>query len=503
MKVLKFKCTLLSEVILNRNSATSGPNETLDFIPGSNFLGIVAGKLYPRDSDNGKMDEAMTIFHSGKVRFGDAHPSIGDFRGLKVPASMFYPKLSKPEEELYIHHLIPAEADMGKKQLKQCRNGFYDFSVSAATEGSTASPAAKLIKTATNFAIKSAYDRSSRRSKDEQLFSYQSLRSGVVMYFSVEIDDSEMSPQESNELAEKIKNALTGVKRIGRSRTAQYGLVEIEEADYKEVESGQPVKTGKDKIVTVYADSRLIFLDKYGMPTFQPTADQLGLKGEIMWDKSQIRTFRYAPWNFKRQSFDTDRCGIEKGSVIVVKIPDNCSPALNSRYLGSYINEGFGRVVYNPSFLNADKEGVATYRLSHEDSGVKSGNKPTVVKSSPSTSSILITYLRQQKVNESAEVFEKVNDWIKNNLNRFNRDKFSSQWGNIRNMAISAPDYEILKILLFDGKDGYLTHGIAKEKWAENGRLEYFKKFVEGLKPTQAKHIIVNLASEMAKKCKD
>ncbi|MDE6796007.1 MAG: hypothetical protein K2J63_11985, partial [Muribaculaceae bacterium] len=294
MKELKFQCTLLSDVILNTKSATSGPNQTLDFIPGSNFLGIVASELYPKYT-NDTINEATTLFHSGKVRFGDAHPSKGNFRGLKVPAAMYYPKLSKPSEELYINHRIPSREknkelaqELASKQLKQCRSGFYDFS------GTANSPAtatiAQVIKTDTNFAVKSAYDRSTRRSKDEQLFGYQSLQKGLDMYFSVEIADNVANPEE---IAEKISKALVGKRRIGRSRTAQYGLVEIQKADFNEVKSQEPLTTPEGKLVTVYADSRLIFLDEYGMPTFQPTAEQLNLNGDVLWDKSQIRTFRY------------------------------------------------------------------------------------------------------------------------------------------------------------------------------------------------------------------
>ena len=46
MKTLKFKCTLLTDVILNQKSTSEGANQTLDFIPGNVFLGIAAGKLY-------------------------------------------------------------------------------------------------------------------------------------------------------------------------------------------------------------------------------------------------------------------------------------------------------------------------------------------------------------------------------------------------------------------------------------------------------------------------
>ena len=37
----QFICTLLSDVILSMHSSATGIKETLDFIPGNNFLGIV------------------------------------------------------------------------------------------------------------------------------------------------------------------------------------------------------------------------------------------------------------------------------------------------------------------------------------------------------------------------------------------------------------------------------------------------------------------------------
>jgi hypothetical protein len=379
MTTLKFKCKLLSDVILNQKAATEGPNETLDFIPGSCFLGVIASKY----SEFG--DDAMEVFHSGKVRFGDAHPSKDGFRGLKVPTSMFHPKLKKASEELYIHHATNHDdTKIREKQLKQCRSGYYNFSNSEA----------KLIKTETNFAIKSAYDREKRRSQDEKMYGYQSLQKGLELYFEIEIDI------DNDELVSSIVEALKGIKRVGRSRTAQYDLVEITEFDYKEVESD----VASDGYVTVYADSRLIFLDDNGLPTFQPTVEQLGLKGgEICWEKSQIRTFQYAPWNFKRQCFDTDRCGIEKGSVIVVKT-DSCPD--KSKYVGYYQNEGFGKVIYNPAFLKAEADGVAKYRL-QEPSKKGDDEKENEV----SSDSELFNYLMQQKKREELEgkVYKKVN----------------------------------------------------------------------------------------------
>jgi hypothetical protein len=491
MTTLKFKCTLLSDIIINQKAATEGPNKTLDFIPGSNFLGIVAADY------DGFGDKAMEVFHSGKVRFGDAHPvnEGSSIRSLRIPVAMFYPKLKKPSDISYIHHLIPEKEleTLKKEQLKQCRSGFYDFKNNKATE----------VEADKNFAIKSAHDKEKRRSKDEQMYGYQSLQEGLTLCFEVEIDS------ENTELQTKIEEALVGKRRVGRSRTAQYGLVEIKKWDYEDI----PSRVSKDGLVVVYADSRLIFLDKYGLPTFQPSPEDIGIDGKdakIVWEKSQIRTFQYTPWNYKRQCYDTDRCGIEKGSVFVIE--SSASPK-NSQYVGAYKNEGFGKVIYNPEFLEADDKGVSKYKIVEKEKEKKieldeaERNKmEREYNTLKASNNVLLQYLGQQKEQEYIEqdVYKKVNDWINGNYTRFRGDAFASQWGAIRNIAMQNKTKAQLMLKLFAETEGYLTHGVAADKWGERKRLSEFKKFVEEkLDDNNAQIAIINLAAEMAKKCKE
>ena len=108
MKTLQFKCKLLSDVILNQRAATEGNQESLTFIPGNCFLGIVA-----KDYMSFPIKEQTEIFHSGHVRFGDAHPASKDAktRSLHIPASLFYPKLKSLGEESYIHHFYSRSDD--------------------------------------------------------------------------------------------------------------------------------------------------------------------------------------------------------------------------------------------------------------------------------------------------------------------------------------------------------------------------------------------------------
>lgn len=485
MRTLQFKCTLLSDIIINQKAATEGPNKTLDYIPGSNFLGIVASKLYKELSS----EESLLLFHSGKVCFGDAHPANGESRSLRAPASMFNPKLD--DSICYVHHCIPTDDEtkkiMREKQLKQQRNGFYDFSVSPV----------KKIDADTSFAIKSAYDTVSRRSEDEKMYGYESLRKGLIMYFSIMFDDVK------SELVDRVKESLTseeGKHRVGRSRSAQYGLIKIEPCSYKEETStADKISIGDKEYVVVYADSRLIFLDEAtGMPTFQPTSKQLGLDGgEIRWDMSQIRVFQYSPWNYTRKCFDSDRCGIEKGSVIVVEFKGE-SPSATS-YVGSYRNEGFGRVIYNPQFLSADSMGIAKHGIIKTEK--KTNNKKPTKTDYLLSKGGLLKFLGKQyeAEQEEKEIYKKVNKWIGDNKHSFKGQQFASQWGTIRSLAMQHKEWNVLKDKLYGNEEAYLCHGVAADKWKERKRLEVFKSFCEDDDITNKRMAIINLAAEMAK----
>lgn len=481
MKQMKFKCTLLSDIILSQSSSSEGNQKSLDFIPGNNFLGIVASKLY-----QDKSKESLLIFHSGKVRFGDAHPSMGNLRGLKVPAAMFYPKLKKPCEELYIHHCIEDQAVLKDLQLKQCREEFYVF---AANLG-------KPIDTHKGFTIKSAYDSANRRSKDGQLFGYEYLSKGLTLYFEVESDlDDNINKQ--------IVEALEGEKYIGHSRTAEFGRVFIETTDYQDIESAkEPVlikdKDGNnDKYAVVYADARLIFLNDQKEPTCQPSPDAFGLDGEMDWPKCQIRTFQYAPWNGYRQSYDTDRFGIEKGSVFVVKLNEGAEVPSGSKYVGAYKNEGFGKVIYNPVFL-ACENGLAKFRLEE----LPKPQKPKPEDVSPNTT--LLKYLVAQKKTSSGrkDVYKIVEDEVKILEPLFSKGQFASQWGSIRSLAMITSDADKLKIAI----ESFLSHGVAEAKWGEMDRKKKLDDFMDELiknHKDNMQDIMINLASEMAKGCKE
>lgn len=502
MEKIQFKCELLSDIVLNDSSATEGKRRSLDFIPGNNFLGIAAAQLYEKTDET-----AWCIFHSGHVRFGDAHPSTNNKRGLRIPASIFHPKLNGMETGCYIHHLTKQDANIRAMQLKQCREGFYIYNQNyLATQ----------VAVNKDFSIKSAYDSDMRRAKDSQMFGYEALCKGVIMYFTVEIEE------DAKQYKEAIINALCGHHHIGRSRSAQYGWVEITESQFEEVATTQqPIQIKDKQYVTVYADSRLIFLDENGNNTFQPSTHDLGIEdedAEIDWALSQIRTFQYAPWNYKRQAFDTDRCGIEKGSVFLVKTNAGVPP---EKTVGYYKNEGFGHIIYNPIFLQGDEIGLSLFEFSKQKETI-SNSQATEVNSS------LLRFLKKKKkdAEDQSIIIKEVNNFVEQNKKLFSQDLFASQWGSIRALAMAYNDEEKLKKVIGckeqenpekeqkkviecdkqkepEKKQGYIVHGVAAEKWNECGRRKVLEEFLKN--PQFKGHLqeaVINLASEMAKICK-
>lgn len=301
-----FKCVFLSDIVLNAHTATEGKSMAMDYIPGSVFLGIV-GKKYESFGE-----KAFEIFHSGQVRFSDAHPSLGSKRSWKIPYSWFDKKLdsaiksnSIDAKKVFIYHKMKEnqkEQIKTEDQLKQMRKGFFTDN-------------GEICQAEHSFSMKSGYDLEKRRARDAQIYGYDALRKGTEWIFSIECDN----PGILDNIAEKV----CGNHRIGRSRSCQYGQVKIEKMDA--VKDCKTTDTIMENQITLYAESCLAFLDQYGQPTWDIIPENLMLPqgAKIHWQSSQIRTKVFAPWNRSMKMRDKDRVCIDKGSVFVVQVPSN------------------------------------------------------------------------------------------------------------------------------------------------------------------------------------
>jgi|AntRauTorckE5430_2_1112549.scaffolds.fasta_scaffold00533_8 hypothetical protein len=482
---LSYLCTLCSDLLLNSSSASEGVSKSLSYIPGAKFLGIVAGQLY--DESN---PDTIALFHSGKVRFGDAHPYVKDANVTMVPASWYLPKGQEKKGPVYLHHKLSASRKTeliteDNIQLKRAK----DFYV---TEGQNANGYER-INVEQRFSLKTAFDASQRRSKEGQLFGYYAIPAGSVWEFNVDLDDETH--------ADLLDKKLVGQRRMGRSRSAQYGLIKIKAVGRTEVKDGTTVQ----EEVSLLAHSNLAFYDQHGRPTVRPTPEQLNLPAgsKILWDQSRIRHRRYATRNAKRRTNNPDRLIITKGSVITVLISEPLNTSVWLPGVGAHRAEGFGQLVANPKILqeSTERQGMLKGNLikaqkiekPHRSYPIKNGKDDHLIKS----------FLDKKSVERDHEVkvLTTVNKFIaKYSRGIENYEKINnSQWGQIRQLARRHPAYEDLKENLFSKEKGQLYAGQSQSVWRKQGRGEKLMNAAESLPSNLRVLFLQKLAAEMPK----
>lgn len=470
-----YTCELLSDVVLNSKLATEGNMTTLEYIPGSTFLGIVAKAIYDYHKDN-----AYAILHAGEVSFGDAYISPnGNEMSYPIPFSLFQDKLDK--SKTWVHHLLDDEhfTKFREKgiQLKQERTGYLTPS------------GLKLKGPEKNFAIKSAQERDERRSKDGAMFGFESLVAGQQFVFSIRYENADYQ-----EIVEKF---LISNKRIGKSKTAQFGQVCIKKLENEQAPKRIDSIPNSDYTL-VYAESNLCFFNKYGQSTYQPTVKDLGLSGgSICWEKSQIRTYSYSPWNGIRNTPNTQRDCILKGSVFYVK--GAVSPEDKTKSVGEYQAEGLGRISYNPAFLKGnDSTGEWEFELIVVPENKESGTPTETKPKDPTPETDLGHFLRglkAQKVQE-LELSNAINKCLKHDHSKELMRITPSQWGGIRAYAENTSDIQELEAQIFKN---YITHGVAYEKyWKKGGRISKLQLIFDENKQ-HGTLFFAKYAAEMAK----
>jgi len=421
MKKLIFQVEFKSDIVLPATSNTEGNINQLDFIPGSNFLGMVA-KHYS------KFSNSFDIFHSGKVRFGDATLLSKEGQELyKMPFSFFHPKLE--EERIFHHHFLEVEQRKELGQLKQMRSGYISADMS---NGLTV----KHINY--NYAQKSAYDSTKRRSKTSSMYGYRAIEVGTKWQFVVQYDDG-LSQND----VELLKSTLLGSKRLGKSKSAQYGAIAITEGGTAD-DVGTTVESDN---VLLYAKSRIALVDEHGNPTYDLNCLLDGI--EVDYPNCQIRTSTFTPYNGAMQTKTYERLVIEKGSVIVLKSLTSEQKKELEKGVGLYLAEGFGELLVNPSFLMEQNE--ISLVLNDKKSKKKDQREKIETISKENTVQFLIN--RHNEELEKLTLADEVLEFIKDNKALYSDIK-NAQWGTIRSICTAGEERfrEDIRAYLSSGK---------------------------------------------------
>lgn len=343
MKVLDIVITLKDDCVFSERNATEGGHSALDYIPGSALLGAVAAKAYQADD----LQTAFDWFHSGKLRFGNAYPLTGGGQwAYPIPACWHEAKNESSTEGKTIDAKKVWRLDMmdGKlpegKQPKQMRQGYV------AATGELADPK-KFLR------MKTAIDGDKGRAKEGMLFGYDALLAGQRFHTQIQIDDSFAA-----DVITKLKAIFEQPLLLGRSRSAEYGHATAQILDVSTDAGHESTKGGNE--LTLWLQSDLMLLDKFGQPNLCPSAEELGIPaGKYRADKSFVRTRRYSTWNAFKHGYEMERQVICKGGVLVFKLDNAPSEAeletlqqKLSQGIGLERQAGLGQVWLNPPLLS-------------------------------------------------------------------------------------------------------------------------------------------------------
>lgn len=335
---------LEQDVILGATGASQGNLDTLDYLPGSVFLGVAASRLYASLSE----EDAWQLFHSGAVRFNDALPIAMGEAAWPMPLSWHYYKgeafkqTTAGIDSLYAERIFDPvlfKTD-AQRQPKQIRKGYVSAS-------------GRFYNTYKTLRMKTALDASTGRAAEGQLFGYQSLDAGQSFCLVLQ------AKAERVELLNKVVESLTGELRLGRSRSAQYGRARAKLLSDTATASSvyPPVANGDPHSLTLWLLSDMALTDHNGQPTVQPLPEILGLPEGSEWlsAESFLRTRSYSPYNAYRRSHDEQRQVISRGSVLRFHLGTPLSSdaqELLEKGIGVYQSAGLGRVAINAKLIS-------------------------------------------------------------------------------------------------------------------------------------------------------
>jgi CRISPR-associated protein Csx10 len=434
MKQQWFELTTRSQVIVSSYGITEGIHQSLDYIPGSVFIGVVSD-LWDQ------LEEGLLL--DGRLRISDALPYLGNQPELLFPVPLSYHKAKYPDGTSE-HKFFNGVHDLQNRQHLQLEQMRSEFIAPNQCWHTTIQK---------SVAVKTALNRQKYGASEEgKLFTYESLPEGLTFRFRVEADDS-VSDTEFNSVCKRLQQIV----RIGRSRTAEYGAVDIVPIAVTEHPAGEPVEWEQypDHVV-LYFVSDYAGETAYG-PNRIPSGEEFYLDStaRVCWKSSYIRTRSYSPWNSHFQTRMPMRHVIRKGSVLVFKTGETWSQtALHNLQkkldagIGSYINEGLGMVRVNPEFVvTGEILNLFDYseKLPSEEQEQKSGMTAIDEKSSP-----LTRYLanRVSAMNRSGEAKQLglvwARAWLKF-MNGLKKDNVlvpgKTQWSNLREIAVRSRSF--------------------------------------------------------------
>ena len=340
---LYFDLELLEDAVFRSPPGRrTGKGAGLDFVPGSALLGLASGgyaTLAPA--------LAWDVFHSGRVRFGDARP-IDPQSGspaMPAPMSLHAPKGTRPnwlgDERIVDFTHVVGDA----RSIRQ----YKPLEILVAPSGAA-------VGVGRRYTLRTAVDFASERAREHQLFGYESIPAGTRFGFTVRID---LPDPALGEVVDLLRSVFNGERALGRSRSAECGLAAFSERQPVPLPwpTWPTVDASHDGLIRLWCVSDVALVDtETGLPTTVPTASHFGLgNAEIDVERTFVRWARWSPFNSHRRRPDVERVALKAGSVVTFAVESESDLDACRRHIGAGVGcalaEGLGDVIAQPRIL--------------------------------------------------------------------------------------------------------------------------------------------------------
>jgi hypothetical protein len=298
------------------------------------------------------------------------------------------------------------------------------------------------------------------------LFGYEAVQRGTQFFCRIQVANADH--------AALIRKALGDEIRVGRSKTAEYGRVQVHCVNTTEQTQFVQLQEGSSTTMSFYCASDVAIHNDWGVPSLSMD-DFVKAVGGVGWvpHRTFMRSRRYTPFNGHRMRPDAERQVWTAGSVITVQFAEaQDRQTLRDKFsggLGSYGHEGLGEVWIDPVFLRDERPFAKV-----DSKSVKRSDDADLVNM-PSR----LAWLQEHYVqaNEDLNIIAKANEWKETLEGLFGgklRRITPSQWGQLRGYARSYPDDKALLEHLVGNPDrpptedvGHLYSGKRKlrEQW--------------------------------------
>jgi CRISPR-associated protein Csx10 len=245
VKKLSYKITTLSPIVLAREVGEQNTINTEKYIPSTTVRGLFANRFIKKFNlgRSAHQDENFyNLFLKNEIIFTPAYP----YKGKKTYYPALYLHKEKGKDDNVVYNILEKNPDTTKtKPLKKMiyylseDEGIYTYDVS------------------TTFYFHNARDREKGHSTEEEIFYYEAINEGEKFEGFIIGDEGYL---------EEIKKIYSEkfASFIGRSKSAQYGLVNIEFVNIEDTDDLEDTLEDMEYEFTIVATSPVILYNESG-----------------------------------------------------------------------------------------------------------------------------------------------------------------------------------------------------------------------------------------------